>query len=117
MKIGICNDHAGYAYKVKLVRLLQSKGYETVDFGTDSDVSVDYSDFAHPLAAAVESGAYTDEQLADIRALNRKGQWYWDFVFVENSNGAHNSRLSYECLEKADAFIGAAGTLLGLLGA
>ncbi len=57
MKIGICNDHAGYAYKTKLIRLLQSKGYETVDFGTDSDVSVDYSDFAHPLAAAVESGA------------------------------------------------------------
>ena len=57
MKIGICNDHAGYAYKVKLVRLLQSKGYETVDFGTDSDVSVDYSDFAHPLADAVESGS------------------------------------------------------------
>ena len=69
------------------------------------------------LADAVATGAYTDEQLADIRALNRKGQWYWDFVFVENSNGAHNSRLSYECLEKADAFIGAAGTLLGLLGA
>ena len=57
MKIGICNDHAGYAYKVKLVRLLQSKGYETVDFGTDSDVSVDYSDFAHPLPSAVESGS------------------------------------------------------------
>lgn len=57
MKIGICNDHAGYRYKVKLLALLASKGYETVDFGTDSEVSVDYPDYAHKLAAAVESGA------------------------------------------------------------
>ena len=57
MRIGICNDHAGYAYKCKLVKLLQGKGYEMVDFGTDSEVSVDYPDYAHKLAAAVESGA------------------------------------------------------------
>ena len=56
MKIGICNDHAGYEYKTKLVALLQKKGYEMVDFGTDSTVSVDYPDFAHKLAAAVEEG-------------------------------------------------------------
>lgn len=56
MKIGICNDHAGYEYKTKLVALLQKKGYEMVDFGTDSTVSVDYPDFAHKLAAAVEAG-------------------------------------------------------------
>ena len=47
MKIGICNDHAGYQYKTKLVKLLQSKGFEMVDFGTDSSVSVDYADYAH----------------------------------------------------------------------
>ena len=56
MKIGICNDHAGWLYKTKLVRLLQSKGYETVDFGMDSEVSVDYPDYAHRLAEAVEKG-------------------------------------------------------------
>ena len=60
------------------------------------------------LAEAVASGKYTDEQLADCRALNRKGQWYWDFVFVENSNGAHNSRLDNRCLDMAEAFINAA---------
>ena len=60
------------------------------------------------LADVVASGMYTDEQLADCRALNRKGQWYWDFVFVENSNGAHNSRLDNKCLDKAEAFVNAA---------
>ena len=57
MRIGICNDHAGYAYKCALVKLLGKKGHEMVDFGTDSEVSVDYPDYAHKLAAAVESGA------------------------------------------------------------
>jgi ribose 5-phosphate isomerase B len=56
MKIGIANDHAGYGYKVKLATLLKKKGYEIIDFGTDSEASVDYPDFAHPLAKAVEEG-------------------------------------------------------------
>lgn len=55
--IGICNDHAGTDYKFRLVRFLQGKGYTVVDFGTDGTVSVDYPDFAHALAAAVEEGA------------------------------------------------------------
>ncbi len=57
MKICICNDHAGVEYKNKLVKYLKGKGYEVVNFGTDTEDSCDYADFAHPLAAAVESGA------------------------------------------------------------
>lgn len=64
------------------------------------------------LADAVASGSYTDEQLAPVRELNRKGQWYWDFVFVENSEGAHNSRLDADCLNKAEALIDEALALL-----
>ena len=56
MKIGICNDHAGVDYKNKLSEYLTSKGYEIVNFGTDTPDSIDYSDVAHPLAEAVESG-------------------------------------------------------------
>ncbi len=56
MKIGIANDHAGYDYKIKLSLYLAKKGYEIVNFGTDSESSVDYPDFAHPLAKAVEEG-------------------------------------------------------------
>lgn len=54
MKIGICSDHAGVAYKAKLIAYLTKKGYEMVDFGTDTEASMDYSDVAHPLALAVE---------------------------------------------------------------
>ena len=56
MKIGICNDHAGVEYKFKLVKMLQKRGIEVVNFGTDTTDSVDYPDFAHKLAYAVENG-------------------------------------------------------------
>ena len=56
MKIGICNDHAGVDYKNRLSEYLTGKGYEIVNFGTDTPDSIDYSDLAHPLAEAVESG-------------------------------------------------------------
>ena len=56
MKIGICSDHAGVEYKQKLIVYLEKKGYEMVNFGTDSTDSMDYPDVAHPLAEAVESG-------------------------------------------------------------
>lgn len=56
MKIGICNDHAGVDYKNRLSEYLAAKGYEIVNFGTDTTDSMDYPDVAHPLAEAVESG-------------------------------------------------------------
>ena len=55
------------------------------------------------LAAAVESGEYSEDELNAIRALARDAQFYWDYVFVENSEGAHNSALTKECLDKAEA--------------
>lgn len=54
--IGIASDHAGYEMKEFLVGYLASKGYEVLDFGTHSPESVDYTDYAHPLARAVEAG-------------------------------------------------------------
>ncbi len=54
MKIALGGDHAGYLYKKELILFLQSKGHETKDFGAFSESSVDYPDFAHPLALAVE---------------------------------------------------------------
>ena len=55
------------------------------------------------LVKAVESGEYTEQDLNAIRAVARDAQFYWDFVMVENSEGAHNSQLNAECLDKAEA--------------
>ena len=49
-------DHAGFPLKQFVIQYLESKGYQYKDFGTYSDTSCDYPDFAHPLAEAVESG-------------------------------------------------------------
>ena len=54
--IGIANDHAGYHLKLKMVDYLQQKGYTVKNFGTDTPDPVDYPDYAHPLAHAVEQG-------------------------------------------------------------
>ncbi len=56
MKIGIACDHAGYDAKLEITRYLISKGHEVINYGTNSKESVDYPDFAHPLAEAVEKG-------------------------------------------------------------
>ena len=64
------------------------------------------------LAQAVESGTYTEDQLNQIRELARSAQFYWDFVFVENSEGAHNSTLDTRCLDKAEDFANQALALL-----
>lgn len=54
--IGLACDHAGFPLKQFVIQYLESKGYQYKDFGTYSDTSCDYPDFAHPLAEAVESG-------------------------------------------------------------
>ncbi|WP_250631873.1 ribose 5-phosphate isomerase B [Rhodoflexus caldus] len=56
-KIAIGADHAGFLYKTKIIAHLESLGYQVDDKGTYSEQSVDYPDFAHPVAEAVESGA------------------------------------------------------------
>jgi ribose 5-phosphate isomerase B len=56
MRIGIACDHAGYKLKLSLIKHLSDKGYKVVDFGAHTDASVDYPDFAHPMAEAVENG-------------------------------------------------------------
>lgn len=56
MKIAIGADHAGFELKEKIKALLTEKKFEVQDFGTFSTDSVDYPDFAHPTADAVEKG-------------------------------------------------------------
>jgi len=55
MNISIGNDHAGTDYKFRIIEFLKSKHIEVINYGTDSDSSVDYPDFVHPVAKDVES--------------------------------------------------------------
>ncbi len=54
------------------------------------------------LADAIAKGTLEEKTLEKVKSLDRDSQFYWDFVYVENSEGAHNSSLSRECLDKAE---------------
>lgn len=56
--LALGSDHGGFKLKEFLKNYLTEKGFEIVDFGTDSDKSVDYPDFAHPLAKAVNDNKF-----------------------------------------------------------
>lgn len=53
MNISIGNDHAGTDYKFQIIKHLKNKNIEVTNYGTDSNSSVDYPDFVHPVAKDV----------------------------------------------------------------
>ncbi len=57
MKISIGSDHAGFKHKAAIIAMLKAAGIEVVNRGAFSEASVDYPDFAHPVANDVESHA------------------------------------------------------------
>lgn len=54
--IAIACDHAGLVLKSTLLEVFRGRGYEVLDLGCDSCVSVDYPDFAAKLARVIENG-------------------------------------------------------------
>ena len=56
MNISIGNDHAGPEYKKAIVEFLEEKGHKVTNHGTDRLDSVDYPDFAHPVAQDIVNG-------------------------------------------------------------
>ncbi len=55
MKISIGNDHAGTEYKFAIIKHLESKRIEVINYGTNTSDSVDYPDFIHPVAQDVDT--------------------------------------------------------------
>jgi ribose 5-phosphate isomerase B len=53
--IALAADHAGFQLKEILIKMLKTQEYKILDFGTNTSESVDYPDFAHPMAEAVET--------------------------------------------------------------
>jgi len=55
MKIAVGADHAGFEMKKAIIEWLERKNIEVIDYGAYSEERVDYPDFAHPVALAVEN--------------------------------------------------------------
>jgi ribose 5-phosphate isomerase B len=56
--IALASDHGGFEYKERIKQLLDALGLSWKDFGTTSDESVDYPDYAHAAAEAIVRGEY-----------------------------------------------------------
>ena len=56
MKIAIGNDHVAVELKNHITKYVEAKGYEVVNFGTDSSESCDYPIYGEKVARAVASG-------------------------------------------------------------
>ena len=56
MRIAVGTDHGGYLLKETIITVIHETGHEALDFGTDSEASVDYPDFAEKVGSAIQSG-------------------------------------------------------------
>lgn len=56
LPVAIGSDHAGFEYKEAVMKMLADAGWQVADKGTYSADSVDYPDFAHPVASMVAEG-------------------------------------------------------------
>ena len=82
----------------------------------ETEVGNKLADFNDTLADAVAAGEMTDEELDEIRQVYREAQWFFDFCYVENSEGAHNSDLATACLDKSEELIAQGMEMLGKTG-
>lgn len=89
MKIAIGNDHAGTQYKKKVVDLLKQRGIEVINYGTDSEDSVDYPDFVHPVADDVENNKVD-----------------WGIIICGSGNGANMTANKHQGIRSALCWTG-----------
>ena len=91
----------------------QVKAIQEEITGREKQISAMLVEINTKLAAAIDSGSLSEDVINQIKSLDRDAQFYWDFVYVENAEGAHNSALSRQCLDKAEALAKEALALLG----
>jgi nitrite reductase (cytochrome c-552) len=78
----------------------------------ETEVGNKLSGLKDELAAAVSAKKMKTKDLDEVRQLYREAQWFFDFCYVENSEGAHNSELAFRCLDTSEAKIEEALALL-----
>lgn len=69
----------------------------------ETEISKTLVEINTKLADAISNKTLSEDTIEQIKQIDREAQFYWDFVYVENSEGAHNSKLSNACLDKAEA--------------
>lgn len=106
--LSTCVQCHGETDMVEFVHRLQTRvtDRETV-------VGNELSAFKDALKETVAAGSMSEDELNAVRKLYREAQWYFDFCYVENAEGAHNSELAFYCLDTSEALITEGMALLG----
>ena len=92
------------------------QGIQTKVTARETEVGNKLSTLKDELTAAVSAGQMGEEELDAVRKLHREAQWFFDFCYVENSEGAHNSALAYNCLDTSETKIDEAMGILASTG-
>ena len=105
--LSTCVQCHGDTDMVSMVRRIQDRITDR-----ETELGNKLSNLKDALAAAVSAGKKTEAELDQVRKLYREAQWFFDFCYVENSEGAHNSDLSTHCLDVSEQRINEAMALL-----
>ena len=91
--IAIANDHAGTEYKFEIIKFLETVGYKVINFGTDTNDSMDYPDTIHLAAKAVNDkkvplgiilcGSGNGAQITANKHQNVRAALCWNNELVE----------------------------------
>ena len=92
------------------------QGIQTKVTARETEVGNKLSALKDELTAAVADAKMSEDELNAVRKLHREAQWFFDFCYVENSEGAHNSELAYRCLDTSESKIDEAMGLLAAAG-
>ena len=103
-----CHENKTPDEMIQFVRNTQSRVT-----ARETEVGNKLSELKDALTEAVEAGKMSESQLDAVRQLHREAQWFFDFCYVENSEGAHSINLTTRCLNTAEARIEEAMQLLG----
>ncbi|MBQ9347009.1 MAG: ammonia-forming cytochrome c nitrite reductase subunit c552 [Oscillibacter sp.] len=95
-----CTECHGSTDMVTFVRSIQKRVT-----ARETEVGNKLSNLKDALAAANADGTLDEAALEQVRTLYREAQWFFDFCYVENSEGAHNSELAYRCLDTSEGMI------------
>jgi nitrite reductase (cytochrome c-552) len=95
-----CHSNWGTDGVVARAEGVQGRVYEK-----QNRIGRELAEFIDAVAAKRENGGVDEVTLTRLQQIHRDAQFYWDFIWVENSNGFHNWDEGHRVLDKAEALI------------
>ena len=97
----MCHDDWGRDETIRQAETIQKEVYEK-----QNRIGAELADFIILLGEKMKKRALSEEVIEQARGIQREAQFYWDFIWAENSNGFHNWPEAHRVLDKAAKLIG-----------